>query len=443
MRPDWASASALLGSSASTSSYCCSAPARSPSASRNRARRSRLARSLGFASTARRESLAALLDRDGVLRLRTRCSPTTSRRGGARRARRRAPHRGPRRSATIPRIVSTGAASTRRSGRPRVDAVAQRADHRGRPRRVVVVEALVRLVVDRALVALALEIVERTQQEVALALESFADSSAASGIVRHHASGPLAADRPVVVDARPTSASSSSVACIGSVAAPAAERDERARRPPTSDEHRQPPHQQPEPVALGLEQDRLAVAVDVRLPDLGVGLALGDPVLQVAADGPRRLTSASRRRRGSRSRGSGAPHASDRARSASLVVARRPRRPHEQRRPRPRRAGSTGPSRPAAPLTGRSASGAADEQLLEVVHRRRPELVPHDQTVGTDRERLGLTRGAERQRRLAARVRRDRPVVARSPAPSARPPTRCRRARCPTSTKFGSSAWLA
>ena len=52
-----------------------------------------------------------------------------------------------------------------------VDAVAQRADHRGGTSGVVVVQLLVGLVVDATALALELEVVERLHQEVALVLE--------------------------------------------------------------------------------------------------------------------------------------------------------------------------------------------------------------------------------------------------------------------------------
>ena len=214
-------------------------------------------------------------------------------------------------------------------------------------------------------------------------------------------------DRPRRVSR--TSASSSSVAWRRSVARQRRNANQSPIPPPTSTSNGRPHTRSPRPLARRLEQDRLAVAVDVRPPDRGVRLTLGHPLLQVAADGPgrRRLGVG-----GGQALAVGAAElAGERAGPVGVGgLARRPGRPHQQSR---HDDAEQDPGDPATPTAHWAVPpAAAARQRFEVGDRRRTELVAHDQPIGTDREGLGLTPGPERQCGAATLVHRDRPLVA-------------------------------
>ena len=256
---------------------------------------------------------------------------------------------------------------------------------------VVVVEPLVRLVVDVAGGALGLEVVERAQQELALLL--LCASSSSLGHCRARSSRD---ELLVGLGRRPAA-----------VGAPAAEREHDPARAEHERGDRQRPHQHADAPARRLEQHRLAVPVDVHLPDLRVALTVADarlrcrPAVAAAVDV---ALSATERLSQSTQRSSRRDPARVRATVESSVP-----RGHAAYASTPTTSTPSTIQGNHRRTTGLARPLRVRHHLVEDLRRHRAELGCDDQPVGTDRVRLRLAAGAEVQRGLATRVERDRP----------------------------------
>ena len=238
-----------------------------------------------------------------------------------------------------------------------------------------------------------------------------------------------------------TSASSSSVAVEPRLALPAPQREtEAARAEQRAPRSGAPTPATPEPAARRLEQDRLAVAVDVDLADLGVALAPPDAGRDVGAGSPAPCDVAlsatdspwqsTQRSSAARRRVCAASDSSPPRGHAAYAIA-----PNASDAEHDPRAASAAPRYPV-PCAYARPSGRGPAASTGPKMRRR------DDAVRPDRVRLGLAAGAEVERGLRARVEA-RPATRRSrPSRTSRTAFLLSSRTMPSSTTSGSSGVL-